>query len=63
VNVEGQLTENVDGDDDINEVDNNSNEHKNLSDLPNLEHPSVDEEHPFIVNIFNLHHVNLVRQV
>jgi hypothetical protein len=42
VTVEGQPTENVGGDDDIDEVDNNSNEQENLSYSPDLEHPSVD---------------------
>src|SRR4051812_10665317 len=53
VNVEEQPTENVDGDNDICEGDNNSSEHENLADSPNLENPSIDEQQPFTVNIFD----------
>lgn len=44
VTDEEQPRENIDGDGDIDVVDNNSNEHENLSDSPNLENPSVDEQ-------------------
>jgi hypothetical protein len=53
VTVEEQPTENVDGDDDIDEVDHNSNENENISNSQNLESPSVEEQQPFVVNIFD----------
>lgn len=53
VTVEEQPTDNVDGDVDIDEVNNNSDEHENLSDSPNFENSTANEQQPFIVNIFD----------
>uniref|UniRef100_A0ACD5TRL2 Uncharacterized protein n=1 Tax=Avena sativa TaxID=4498 RepID=A0ACD5TRL2_AVESA len=53
VTVEENQTENVDVDDDINEGDKSTSEHENPADSPNLENPSVDEQQPFSINIFD----------